>query len=246
MFRRILIANRGEVADRITRTCKRMGIQVVQVVSDADADLQFLSDADELAGLGGVRSYLDHDLVIEAGLKFGATAVHPGWGFLSENPTFAARCESVGMTFIGPSSANMRQMADKAAARSIMQSMGVPVIPGSQGTVETVERAASVAHEIGYPVLLKAVSGGGGRGMRIVRSEGDLGEAFADRCADLFGRAVLAFQVGEPLFDLGIAALERIVIRVRYLGRVFGVVGRVRPGQLVGQHRKLLRGFRFA
>ena len=235
MFRRILIANRGEVAHRITRTCKRMGIEVVQVASDADVGLRFLEDAHEVARIGGVRSYLDHDLVLDAGLRHGATAVHPGWGFLSENPTFAARCESVGMTFIGPSSSNMRQMADKAAARSVMQSMGVPVIPGSKGALMDAEAAALVAREIGYPVLLKAVSGGGGRGMRIVRADSEINEAYAAASAEAIGA-----------FGDGRLYLEKLIENGRHIE--FQVVGDGKRVQVLGErecsiqrrHQKLL------
>ena len=235
MFRRILIANRGEVANRITRTCRRLGIQVVQVASEADTSLQFLSDADVVAEIGGVRAYLDQDLVLGAGVKHGATAVHPGWGFLSENPTFAARCESLGMTFIGPSSANMRQMADKAAARSVMEAMGVPVIPGSNGTVESVDIAASVAAEIGYPVLLKAVSGGGGRGMRIVRSKDALPEAFAAAQAEAVG----AFGDGRLYLEKLIENGRHIEFQVMGDGKRVQVLGE-RECSIQRRHQKLL------
>ena len=235
MFRRILIANRGEVAHRITRTCKRLGIEVVQVVSSADATLRFLADADHVAEIGGVRAYLDHDLVLEAGQKHCATAIHPGWGFLSENPTFAARCESMGMTFIGPSSANMRQMADKAAARTVMQAMGVPAIPGSDGTVADVASAATVAEDIGYPVLLKAVSGGGGRGMRIVRTHSELEDAFDAARAEAVG----AFGDGRLYLEKLIEAGRHIEFQVVGDGKRVQVLGE-RECSIQRRHQKLL------
>jgi len=235
MFRRILVANRGEVAARIIRTCKRLGIETVAVASAADSDLQYLRDADIVAQLPGVRGYLNLDEVINAGIDHACSAVHPGWGFLSENPTFAARCESVGMTFVGPTSANMRQMADKAEARAAMESMGVPTIPGSPGTVHSVEDAIGIAQHIGYPVLLKAVSGGGGRGMRIVRQQENMAAAFAEAGAEALGA-----------FGDGRLYLEKLIENGRHIE--FQIIGDGRRVQVLGErecsiqrrHQKLL------
>jgi acetyl-CoA carboxylase, biotin carboxylase subunit len=235
MFRRILVANRGEVAARIIRTCKRLGIETVAVASDADADLQYLNSADIVAYVSGVRGYLDLDEVIQAGVQHACSAVHPGWGFLSENPTFAARCESVGMTFVGPTSANMRQMADKAEARAAMHAMGVPTIPGSPGALLGPQDALDVAEGIGYPVLLKAVSGGGGRGMRIVRQADEMSAAFSEAGAEALG----AFADGRLY-------LEKLIENGRHIE--FQIVGDGRRVQVLGErecsiqrrHQKLL------
>lgn len=184
MFRKILIANRGEVSARVIRTCTALGIESVALSTDADAALAFLKSASDVAAIGGPRAYLDIDAVLEAGLHHGVSAVHPGWGFLSENPTFAARCEAVGITFVGPASGTMRRMADKAAARATMDALGLPTIPGSAGSVANASEARAVADELGYPVLLKAVSGGGGRGMRVVREPAAMEAAFNEASAE--------------------------------------------------------------
>jgi acetyl-CoA carboxylase biotin carboxylase subunit len=212
-----------------------MGIETVAVASDADADLQYLAGADIVARVSGVRGYLDLDEVIQAGLDHDCSAVHPGWGFLSENPTFAARCESVGMTFVGPTSSNMRQMADKAEARSAMQALGVPTIPGSSGALQGPQKALEVAESIGYPVLLKAVSGGGGRGMRIVRQESEMSTAFAEAGAEALGA-----------FGDGRLYLEKLIENGRHIE--FQIVGDGSRVQVLGErecsiqrrHQKLL------
>ena len=131
MFRRILIANRGEVAARVLRTCKGMGIEVVAVTSSVDRDLAWLRGADKVVCIGGPKSYLDEDAILDSAVAEGASAIHPGWGFLSERPSFAARCEAVGVRFLGPSSALLRRMGDKVEARRTMAALGVDVIPGS-------------------------------------------------------------------------------------------------------------------
>ncbi|MCB9758668.1 MAG: acetyl-CoA carboxylase biotin carboxylase subunit [Alphaproteobacteria bacterium] len=187
MFRRILIANRGEVAARVARTARRMGIGVVAVASDADADLGWLKEVDERVVIGGSRSatsYLDADALLEAARATGATAVHPGWGFLSENATFAARCEALGLTFIGPDGAVIALMGDKIVARETMGALGMPLIPGSPGPVSDVAAAAVEAERVGYPVLLKAAAGGGGRGMRRVFAPDQLQAAFEQASAE--------------------------------------------------------------
>jgi len=184
VFRRVLVANRGEVAARVLRTCQRLGVQVVAVASSADRELGWLSDADDVVCIGpgpAARSYLDADALLEAAVRSGATAVHPGWGFLAENATFAARCEAAGLTFIGPPPWVTRRMGDKIAARASASSLGLPVIPGSDGALGSIAEAAAVADTIGYPVLLKAAAGGGGRGMRRVHRPRDMADAW-DAC----------------------------------------------------------------
>ena len=152
MFRRVLIANRGEVAARVARTCRRMGIEAVAVASAADLDQAWLRDVDRVVALGGARaseSYLDADALLEAGLSTGCSAVHPGWGFLSENAAFAARCEAAGLSFVGPAPIHMRQMGDKAVARSTMAKLGMPIIPGSDEPVGSIDAARRVAVTVG-------------------------------------------------------------------------------------------------
>jgi len=235
MFRRILVANRGEVAARVMRTCERLGIDAVVVATDADRGLQFLNGATSIAGIGDFRSYLDLDKVIGAGLAHHATAVHPGWGFLSENPTFAARCESEGMTFIGPRSSTMRRMADKAAAREFMEALGVPTIPGSDGALRGPDHATEVAQGIGFPVLLKAVSGGGGRGMRIVRSAAEVPPAFAEASAE----AESAFGDGRMYAEKLIEGGRHIEFQVMGDGHRVQVLGE-RECSIQRRHQKLL------
>ena len=178
----ILIANRGEIALRIIRACKQARIESVAVYSDADADSLHVSQADRAVHVGpplSYKSYLNQDNIINAAKAAGADAIHPGYGFLSENAKFAKRCADEGIVFIGPSAKTIARAGDKAAARKTCQDLGVPVIPGSDGAVASAEDAADLAEEMGYPIILKAAGGGGGRGMRIVREAKDLAQAFA-------------------------------------------------------------------
>ncbi|MFT4628249.1 MAG: acetyl/propionyl-CoA carboxylase alpha subunit [Myxococcota bacterium] len=187
MFRRILIANRGEVAARVLRTCHRLGVEVVALASAADAEHQWLSGADRVVRLGPARaaqSYLDQDAVIQAALQTHCAAVHPGWGFLAENATFAARCEAAGLTFIGPRPRDIRRFGDKALARATMAGLGMPIIPGTKEPVRTLDEARAEADRIGYPLLLKAVAGGGGRGMRAVDAPDELAAAWGEATAE--------------------------------------------------------------
>jgi len=186
VFRRILIANRGEVATRIARTCHRLGIEVVAAVSEADRDQQWLEEADVVSVIGPARasgSYLDAGALVETAVHHHCSAVHPGWGFLAENALFAVRCAAAGLTFVGPSPEHLRAMGDKALARASMKALGMPVIPGTEEPVTDLEAARAAAEEIGYPLLIKAVAGGGGRGMRGVDAPEDLREAFESASA---------------------------------------------------------------
>ena len=179
-FRKILVSNRGEIALRIMRTCRRMGIATVAVYSDADARSPHVRFADGAINIGpapGKESYLVIEKIIEAARRTDADAVHPGYGFLSENADFAARCESAGLTFIGPSSDSIRRMGLKSAARRIMAEAGVPVVPGYDGSDQRAEALSGHALEVGLPVLIKAVGGGGGKGMRVVREASEIEEA---------------------------------------------------------------------
>jgi 3-methylcrotonyl-CoA carboxylase alpha subunit len=179
MFKKILIANRGEIAIRIMRACRELGIQTIAVYSAADAHAQHVQFADEAILLGDAapkESYLNVDKLIRAALDSKADAIHPGYGFLSENASFAAAVDSAHLTFIGPSADSIRAMGDKAESKILMKKAGVPTVPGFEG-LETFAEFKNAASEIGYPVLVKAAAGGGGKGMRVVNSEAGLLEA---------------------------------------------------------------------
>ena len=181
MFRKILIANRGEIALRIQRACRELGISTVAVHSTADATAMHVRLADEAVCIGppsAKDSYLNVGAILTAASITGADAIHPGYGFLSENAGFADMVEAHGMTFIGPSPAHIAMMGDKIAAKTAMASLGVPLVPGSAGAVPDLETARAVAESIMYPVLIKAAAGGGGRGMRVARSPSELEDAF--------------------------------------------------------------------
>ena len=178
MFKKILIANRGEIAIRIMRACKELGIQTVAVYSDADKNSLHVQPADEAIHIGTAsprESYLNAEVLIRAALSSQADAIHPGYGFLSENASFAAVVESAKLTFIGPSADSIRAMGDKAESKIAMKKAGVPTVPGCEG-LESDDEFKKAAKEIGYPVLVKAAAGGGGKGMRVVHSESELSE----------------------------------------------------------------------
>ncbi|MFG6148788.1 acetyl-CoA carboxylase biotin carboxylase subunit [Halobacillus sp. B23F22_1] len=181
MFTKLLIANRGEIAARIIRTCKRLNIQSVAVYSEADQDAPYVKEADESYLIGKPRvneSYLNIDKIIKVAKDSGAEAVHPGYGLLSENAAFAKRVEEDGLTFIGPSAEVIAKMGDKVEARNVMKQAGVPVVPGTMDAVSNVNEAREVAEDIGYPVMVKAAAGGGGIGMQAVSSSEELEKAF--------------------------------------------------------------------
>jgi acetyl-CoA carboxylase, biotin carboxylase subunit len=181
VFNKILIANRGEIALRIIRACKELGIATVAVYSEADADSLHVRFADQAVCIGPAASslsYLNIPHIISAAEITNAEAIHPGYGFLAENAHFAEVCHSCGIQFIGPTPEMITKMGDKALAKDTMRQAGVPVIPGSEGIIHSVEEALSVAKEIGFPIILKAVAGGGGRGMRVVREASEIANAF--------------------------------------------------------------------
>jgi acetyl-CoA carboxylase, biotin carboxylase subunit len=212
MFRRILVANRGEVAARVLRTCRRMGIEVVLVATDADADLAFLREADRVVSIGGSKAYLDIDVILAAAEDNGCAAIHPGWGFLSENPTFAARCAAARITLVGPSPVAMRNMGDKALARATMAALGVSPVPGGDGALRDADHARQEAERIGLPVLLKALAGGGGRGMRRVFALDDVGSAWQEASAE-----------AQAAFGNGAMYVERLLTHSRHIE--FQVIG---------------------
>ena len=208
MFSKILVANRGEVAVRIIRACKEMGIRTVAVYSEADRDSLPVALADERICIGGnaaADSYLNQKNIISAALAAGAEAIHAGYGFLSENASFAKRCEENGIVFIGPKSEVISAMGDKDASRQLMQQVGVPVVPGTEILQDAAE-AKRLAQEIGYPLLVKATAGGGGKGIRVVEREEELEEAF-----------LTASREAESAFGNGDVFLEKYLTHVRHV-----------------------------
>lgn len=187
MFKKILIANRGEIALRILRACKELGISTVSVYSEPDEDSLHVRFADEVVCIGpgpSSQSYMNVPRIISAAEVTNADGIHPGYGFLAENADFAEVCDSCGINFIGPSAEMIANMGDKAFAKSKMQQAGVPVIPGSEGILKNLDHAHKVADEIGFPIILKATAGGGGRGMRIVREKENLENAYTMASAE--------------------------------------------------------------
>ena len=238
-FKKILIANRGEIALRIIWACREMGIRTVAVYSEADRDSMHVQCADEVVCIGPARSsdsYLKIPNVISAAEITDADAIHPGYGFLSENAHFAEICEACKVKFIGPPPQIIALMGDKARARETMQSEGVPVIPGSDGVVQSEEKAIRLAEEIGYPVILKASAGGGGRGMRIVRSADEISAAF--RTAQ--NEAASAFGVPDLYLEKYLEAAKHIEVQI--IGDQHGNVATLgeRECSVQRRHQKLI------
>ena len=212
-FSKLLIANRGEIACRIIRTAKRMGVKTVAVYSDADRNALHVEMADEAVHIGPsapAESYLDGAKIIAAAQATGAQAIHPGYGFLSENPDFVEAVEKAGLTFVGPSSSAIRAMGLKDAAKRLMEQAGVPVVPGYHGEAQEVVVLAAKANEIGYPVLIKARAGGGGKGMRKV----DTAKEFKDALAAAKREAKSAFGDDKVLVEKFIASPRHIEVQV--------------------------------
>jgi len=205
----VLVANRGEIALRVIRACREMGLRTVAVYSDADRRALHVLHADEAYRLGpapATESYLRGDLILEVARRSGADAVHPGYGFLSENADFADACVTAGVTFIGPPGSAMRQLGSKTKARQAADAAGMPRVPGSVTGLASVEEAEQVAGEIGYPVMLKAAAGGGGKGMRAVH-----------RAEELAGAFVAASSEAERSFGSGEVYLEKLIERPRHI-----------------------------
>ncbi|ADQ66710.1 acetyl/propionyl-CoA carboxylase, alpha subunit [Halogeometricum borinquense DSM 11551] len=209
MFSKVLVANRGEIAVRVMRACKELGIRTVAVYSDADKHSGHVRYADEAYNIGPARaadSYLDHEAVIEAGEKAGADAVHPGYGFLAENAEFAAKVEESEMTWVGPSAAAMERLGEKTKARALMQKADVPVVPGTTEPVESAEEVKEIADEYGYPVAIKAEGGGGGRGLKVVHNEDEVEDQLET-----------AQREGEAYFDNASVYVEKYLEAPRHI-----------------------------
>ncbi|MEQ8733533.1 MAG: acetyl-CoA carboxylase biotin carboxylase subunit [Rhodospirillaceae bacterium] len=239
MFEKILIANRGEIALRILRACREMGIRTVAVHSTADAEAMHVRLADESVCIGpppGTDSYLNKAAIISAAMVTNADAIHPGYGFLSENADFAEMIEEHGITFIGPTPEHIRIMGDKVEAKLAAKRSGIPVVPGSDGAVETPDDALKVGAEIGYPVLIKASAGGGGRGMKVAETEKDVVEAFKVASSE----AKSAFGNGEVYMEKYLSNPRHIEIQV--LADSFGNVVHLgeRDCSLQRKHQKVL------
>ncbi|WP_431511525.1 acetyl-CoA carboxylase biotin carboxylase subunit [Variovorax sp. DAIF25] len=208
-FDTLLIANRGEIAVRVIRAAQELGLKTVAVYSDADAQSLAVQMADEAVRIGPAhasKSYLSADAILQAAAHSGAGAVHPGYGFLSENADFAARVEAAGLVFVGPTPHAIRTMGDKAAARAAAMKAGVPTVPGSAGVVSDAGVAVELARDIGYPIMIKASAGGGGRGIRVAHDEAELRQQFATATAE----AQAAFGNGEVY-------LERFIRKARHI-----------------------------
>jgi acetyl-CoA carboxylase biotin carboxylase subunit len=239
VFRKILIANRGEIALRILRACRDLDIPAVVAYSDVDRDSLPVRLADEAVCIGpaaAARSYNNMPAVISAAMITGCDAIHPGYGFLAENAMLAEICQQVGLTFIGPKPAVIERMGNKAEARRVMRDAGVPMLPGTQGTIATVAEARAFAHEIGYPVVIKAVAGGGGRGMRVANNE-----------PELLRNLPTAQAEAEAAFGNGAVYMERYLqkprhVEVQVLGDNHGNVIAVgeRDCSLQRRHQKVI------
>ncbi|MGY9002712.1 MAG: acetyl-CoA carboxylase biotin carboxylase subunit [Rhodospirillales bacterium] len=239
MFEKVLIANRGEIALRILRACKEMGIKTVAVHSTADTNAMHVRLADESVCIGpppAAESYLNIAAILTAATISNADAIHPGYGFLSENADFASMVEEHGFTFIGPSPEHVRQMGDKITAKRIVKEAGIPVVPGSDGPLDDIEEALIIAEEIGYPVLIKASAGGGGRGMKVAETAADLPSAIkqaGSEAAAAFGNAEVYLEkfLGQPRH-----------IEIQILADNFGNVVHLgeRDCSLQRRHQKLL------
>src|SRR3989338_1925800 len=239
MFDKVLIANRGEIALRILRACHEMGIRTVSVHSTADADAMHVRLADEAICIGPPApcdSYLNINAILTAATISNANAIHPCFGFLSENADFAALCEKHGFIFIGPSPEHIRMMGDKITAKKVMREAGIPVVPGSDGPVAGVDEALKAAKKIGYPVLIKASAGGGGKGMKAAENAEELPDAMKTAVAE----AKAAFGNGEVYLEKFLKCPRHIEIQI--LADLMGNVVHLgeRDCSLQRRHQKIL------
>ena len=239
MFDKILIANRGEIALRVVRACREMGIKSVAVHSTADADAMHVRMADEAVCIGppsSAQSYLNFPSIIAACEITGAQAIHPGYGFLSENAAFVQVVEDHSLTFIGPTAEHIRVMGDKITAKDTMKKLGVPCVPGSDGGVPTLSDAKAVAEDIGYPVIIKATAGGGGRGMKVAQTAKDMEKAFHSARAE----AKAAFGNDEVYIEKYLTTPRHIEIQVFGDGKGNAVHLGERDCSLQRRHQKVL------
>lgn len=239
MFDKILIANRGEIAVRVIRACREMGIKTVAVYSEADAQSLHVRYADQALCIGppdSAKSYLNVPRIIAAAEITDAEAVHPGYGFLAENPYFAEACEASNLAFLGPTYETITDVGDKAAARRIMARAGVPVVPGSDGPLKTEDDALDVADEVGFPVMVKAVAGGGGRGMRIVHTPAALAKAFATAAVE----AEAAFGNPEVYVEKLIPRARHVEVQILGDGRGHVIHLGERDCSIQRRHQKLV------
>jgi len=239
MFRRILIANRGEIAVRIMRTCRDLGIETVAVYSDADRRALHVLEADSAVYIGpspASESYLRIDTVVQAAVDSGAEALHPGYGLLSENPALAEACAEAGIVFVGPPAQAIRTMGDKSAARDLAESVGVPTVPGYHGQEQTLDVLQAEAEKIGYPLMIKAALGGGGRGMRLVDSREELESAIESGSRE----AERAFGDGRLLLERAITGARHVEVQV--LADSFGNVVQLgeRDCSVQRRHQKVI------
>ncbi|WP_417249002.1 acetyl-CoA carboxylase biotin carboxylase subunit [Celeribacter sp.] len=238
MFDKILIANRGEIALRVIRACREMGIASVAVHSEADADAMHVRMADEAVCIGpnpSAQSYLSFPAIIAACEITGAQAIHPGYGFLSENAAFVQIVEDHGLTFIGPSAEHIRQMGDKITAKETAEKLGIPVVPGSAGGVPDVDAAKKMAAEMGYPVIIKATAGGGGRGMKVAENESVIENAFRTARSE----AKAAFGNDEVYMEKYLQKPRHIEVQVFGDGQGGGVHLAERDCSLQRRHQKV-------
>ena len=239
MFRKVLIANRGEIAVRIIRACRELGISPVAVYSDVDRAALHVRLADEAYGIGAApstESYLSIENILDAARRSGAGAIHPGYGFLSENPRFAEACALAGIVFVGPPEEAMRLMGNKTAARAAVSRRGVAVIPGTLEPLATVEEAAEAARRIGYPVMLKAAAGGGGKGMRLVAGEARLGRDFEAARSEALG----AFGDGSLYLEKYVSRPRHVEIQVLADGHGNAVYLGERECSVQRRHQKVI------
>ncbi len=239
MFKKVLIANRGEIALRVIRACRELGVQTVAVYSEADRESLHVRFADDDVCIGpppARESYLNIPRIIAAAEITGADAIHPGYGFLAENAEFAETCTASGITFIGPTAAQIRVMGDKAAARRAMQDVGVPIVPGSPGPVEDADDALTFANQIGFPVIIKAAAGGGGKGMRVAADPDDFARAFQLARSE----ALSAFGNGDVYVEKYLARPRHIEFQI--LGDAHGHVIHLgeRDCSVQRRHQKLI------
>ncbi|WP_078430272.1 acetyl-CoA carboxylase biotin carboxylase subunit [Alkalihalobacterium alkalinitrilicum] len=239
MFKKVLIANRGEIAVRVIRACKELGIETVAVFSEADKEALHVHLADEAYCIGphlSSKSYLNMINLLSVAVSTGADAIHPGYGFLAENADFAEKCAEHNITFIGPSPEAINKMGAKAVARDTMQAAGVPIVPGTDGIIENIDDALVTARDIGFPVMVKATAGGGGKGMRVAQTEADLQKAIS-----------MAQQEAETAFGNPGVYLEKFVeeprhVEIQIIGDSFGNVVHLgeRDCSIQRRHQKLI------